>query len=255
MEDERKKFVESVAVALAIVALMWGIEFYEFFTGKQLYTWGVYPRAWDGILGIFRAPFLHSDWGHIIANSGPVLMLITMMFYFYRRVAISATLIISFLTGFMVWLFAKESYHIGASGVVYGLVAFVFWSGIFRRNPQSIVLSLIILTLFAGYFVGIMPDESKQNISWESHLFGGLVGIFTAFLFKNTIEKGEDSEVSAWAESEETRKHFLPQDIFEKTKYERYLEEMERRRQEEIRLRLLEEQRRQSFMRGDQGEA
>lgn len=240
MNNEREKFTTSALTALLIVLLMWVVESYEVIFGTTLYKWGIYPRAIDGLLGIFTAPFLHSDWGHLISNSGPMLMLLTMLFYFYRKVAIASLFIITFLTGFSVWLFANQAYHIGASGVVYGLVAFVFWSGVFRRNIRSIVLALIILTVFASYFIGIMPDETKANISWESHLFGGLVGIFTAFLFKNAIEKEEIPDESAWQTTDEVRKPFLPTDVFEKTKYERYLEEMERRRKaEEERQRII----------------
>ena len=246
MTEEKKKLYSSLAVAAVVVALMWLVEIYEATTGNILYRWGIYPREWDGIKGIFLTPFLHSDWGHLISNSGPMFMLITMIMYFYRRVAVPSLLLITFLTGFSVWLFAKDAYHIGASGIVYGLVAFIFWSGIFRRNIRSVVLALIILVVYAGYFIGIMPDKTRMNISWESHFLGALMGIFTAFLFKNAIEKEELVKDDPWAQEITERTYFLPRDVFEKTKYQRYLEKLERQRQETLRRQQLAELRRQS---------
>lgn len=142
------------------------------------------------------------------------------MVIFYRKAAIPSFIVIQVVTGFSVWLFARPSYHIGASGIVYGLVAFVFWSGIFRRNIRSIVLALIIVILYSGYFYGIVP--TKEGVSWESHLFGGFAGIFAAYLFKNIGEE-ETVSVNVWDEEEE--KYFLPRDVFEKTKWQRRMEE------------------------------
>ena len=143
---------------------------------------------------------------------------------FYKRVAIPTIFIITIFTGFTVWLFARESYHVGASGVVYGLVSFLFWTGVFRRNLKSIVLSLVVLTVYGGYFHGIVP--SKEGVSFESHLFGALVGIFTAFLFKNTKELDEAEEESPWEEADEERQYYFPRDLFEKTKMQRYLDSL-----------------------------
>lgn len=180
--------------------------------------WGIFPREWDGIFGIIAAPYIHSDFQHLASNSVPLVVLTTIMMFFYSRVAIPSYFIIQFLTGFAVWLFARPSYHIGASGIVYGLVAFVFWSGVFRRNMRSIVLALIVVILYSGYFHGIVPN--KEGVSWESHLFGGLVGIFTAFLFKDIKETGDEVH-DPWADEEEPSRYFLPRDTFEKTKWQR----------------------------------
>jgi hypothetical protein len=153
------------------------------------------------------------------------------MIFFYRKVALPSYIVIQLFTGFAVWIFARPSYHIGASGVVYGLVSFVFWSGVFRRNIKSIVLALIIVVMYSGYFYGILPN--KEGVSWESHLFGGIVGIFTAFLFKNIQEEDEKEVVYSWElEEEEEGGYFLPRDIFEKTKEERRIEAEIKRRQE-----------------------
>lgn len=216
--------------------MMWSTEIFEYFSQTRLTRWGIYPREWDGFLGIFRSPFLHSDWGHLLSNSAPMLVLTVIMMNFYRRVAIPAFFVIMTFTGFVVWLFARESYHVGASGVVYGLIAFVFWSGIFRRNSKSIILALLIAMVYGSFFQGIIPQPEEEHVSWESHLYGALVGIFTAFLFKNTIEKDEVPPPNPWA-NETNDQPFLPSDIFDMTRHERYLAEQKRRaleRREEL---------------------
>ena len=145
------------------------------------------------------------------------------------------------LTGGAVWLmgnfFDNETgnfSHIGASGVVYGLVAFVFWNGVFVKSRESIVLALAVLVLYGGMFAGILPDQ--PGISWESHLFGGLIGIFTAYYYKDDLLEEVDrvkkmKEPFNWGEEFNPHsgggKYFLPRDIFEKTKEERRREEME----------------------------
>ena len=119
----------------------------------------------------------------------------------------------------------------GASGVVYGLVSFLFWTGIFRRNLKSIILSLAILVMYGGYFHGIVP--TKEGVSWESHLFGGLVGIFTAYLFKNVREDDETERPDPWADERGKEEYFLPRDTFEMTKQERYLQSLNPKTEEE----------------------
>ena len=128
-------------------------------------------------------------------------------------------LMIYILTGLSVWIFGRRVFHIGASGVVYGLVAFVFWMGIFRRSIKSIILALIVTVLYSGYFFGILPNQ--EGISWESHLLGGIVGIFTAYWFKEQIEADELPPPPSWANEPTDKSYFLDRDAFEKTKAER----------------------------------
>lgn len=127
------------------------------------------------------------------------------------------------LTGLSVWIFGRRVFHIGASGVVYGLVAFVFWMGIFRRSLKSIILALIVTVLYSGYFFGILPNQ--EGISWESHLLGGLVGIFTAYWFKELIESDEVVQAPSWENEPASTQFFLDRDVFEKTKAERQQEQ------------------------------
>ncbi len=224
MGEKNNDIFQQLLFPTGIVALMWLVKIFEVAKGSKLTRWGIFPRDLDGVFGIVTAPFIHSDWQHLMSNSLPMFMLLGMLMVFYKRVAIPSTIIITVLTGFTVWLFARESYHVGASGVVYGLVSFLAWTGVFRRNLKSIILALVILVMYGSYFHGIVP--TKEGVSWESHLFGGMVGIFTAFLFKNVKEDDEAERHDPWADERGNEEYFLPRDTFEMTKEERYYQSL-----------------------------
>ncbi len=202
-----------------VVLTLWVIHIFKLLPA---YKYGLQPRVWDAITGIFTSPLIHSGYEHLSSNSVPLFVLMSMILFFYRRVAIPSIIIIYLFTGIAVWLFARPANHIGASGVVYGLVSFMFWSGLFRRNMRSIVLALVILIMYSGYFHGILPNQ--EGISWESHLFGAIVGIFAAYLLKGVKEEGEEEEEHVW-EDEEPR-YFFPRDLFEKTLEEREMDKL-----------------------------
>jgi len=158
---------------------------------------------------------------HLINNSVPLFVGLAMIAYFYRRVSAKSIFLIYVLTGLGVWLFGRPVLHIGASGVVYGLISFIFWSGIFRRNIRSIVLALIILLLYSGMFLGVLPNQ--PGISWESHLIGAIVGILIAFVFRNEMEYDEEvmAQPPSYALEEEQEDFFLSRDAFSQTKRQR----------------------------------
>ena len=224
MTEKDNNIFSKLLFPIGVIVLMWLVKIVEVIQNHKYTRWGIFPRDIDGLPGIIAAPFIHSDWQHLMSNSIPMLALMSMVMVFYRRVAIPSIIIITVFTGFTVWLFARDAYHVGASGVVYGLVAFLAWTGIFRRNLKSIILALVMLVAFGSYFHGIVPN--KEGVSWESHLFGGLVGIFTAFLFKNVKEDDEADKVDPWADEVGSEQFFLPRDTFEKTKQEKYLESL-----------------------------
>ncbi|MBR9921483.1 MAG: rhomboid family intramembrane serine protease [Bacteroidetes bacterium] len=214
-----RRFRESLNFPLVFVGIMWVIHLLKSVLDLNLVQFGVYPRVTQGIKGIFFSPLIHSDWHHLLSNSVPFVVLSVMIFFFYRRVAIRSYILIYILTGLAVWLFGRRVFHIGASGVVYGLLAFVFWSGIFRRSLKSIVLALIVTFLYSGYFLGVLPNQ--EGISWESHLLGALAGIFTAFWYKNEIEADEIPKKPSWADEEpDPPRYFLERDVFDRKRGE-----------------------------------
>jgi membrane associated rhomboid family serine protease len=214
-------FRQSLRFSLVLLAVIWCVHLYfVIFPVEKAYL-GIYPRQIWGSLGILTSPFVHGSWSHLLSNSGPLVVLSFLLSYFYRRISLGVILRLYLLTGVFVWIFGRSVYHIGASGVIYALVSFVFWSGIFRRQIKAIVLALVVTVLYSGMFLGLIPE---QGISWESHLLGALVGIGVAFLYRK--EKASNEHWATVRESvlppaEENAQFFFPQDVFDKTRKQR----------------------------------
>lgn len=215
-----KRLRDSLKTPLILLALLWAIQVLQWLTGIDLGFLGIFPREIPGLKGVLFAPLIHGGFGHLLANSVPFLVLGSMTLFFYPRIARSAFFLIYILTGLAVWIFGRQVFHIGMSGVVYGLVAFIFWNGVFRRNIKAIALAAIVLFYYGSMLTGILPMQ--EDISWESHLLGGFSGIFVSFLFKNRLEADEAPAPPPIPEPEE--RFFLDRDTFEKTREQRKAE-------------------------------
>jgi len=205
--------VGSLRTSALVVAVLWILHLLQRLVSVDLGVWGIYPRTVSGLRGILLGPWIHGDWAHLISNTPPLFALLTLVTYFYRRVAIPAFFLIFLLTGLGVWVFGRPVFHIGASGVVYGLVAFVFWLGVFRRNGKSIALALLVAFYYGSMVLGVLPGQS--GISWESHLLGALAGVFTAFLLRDFREPSayrERLRQEVFRHQEKT--YFLPRETF-----------------------------------------
>ncbi len=213
-----KSLSTAVQFPIYLILIMWLVHILKLTLNLSLGNYGLLPRSTDGIIGIFTAPFIHGSFQHLTSNTIPLFILTLIILLFYRKIAYQSMLLIYVLTGAAVWAFARgNQIHIGASGVVYGLVSFVFWTGIFRRDVKSIMLALVMTILYSGLFLGILPNQ--KGISWESHLFGGIVGIFVAFLMKDYRDKEE--VIAPDLEDSTSQRPFLPPDTFELTRAER----------------------------------
>lgn len=201
------------------MVVIWGVFAVEAFASLDFGAYGVYPREVFGLRGVLFAPLIHADFGHLVSNSAPMFILTFIVMYFYKRVAIRSIVMIYLLTGFAVWLFARNKWHIGISGVVYGLLGFILGCGIFRRNMKSTILALVVMVLYGGFLSGVLP--TNKDISWESHLLGAVVGVFTAYWYKEEIEADEQRKPPSWEGEQEQSAFFLDRDVFEKTKAER----------------------------------
>jgi len=185
---EAVRFRYSVVYTLSFVMLLWVIKAMEWALSFDFGIFGIHPRTIEGTFGIITAPLIHGDLMHLISNSFPLILLGVCIFYFYNRIAVEVFFWIYFMTGFWVWIMARDAYHIGASGIVYGLVAFLFFSGLFRKDTRAVAISLIIIFLYGGMCYGVIPSDPR--ISWESHLMGSVTGIFGAFYFRNVVMPG-----------------------------------------------------------------
>ncbi len=170
---------------------------------------GIYPRKFEGLRGILFGPFIHSDINHLFNNSIPLLVLSIALFYFYKNIRWKVLLYGMLLTGFLTWLIGRPALHIGASGVIYMLTAFLLFKGIFSKQYQLIALSLVVVFLYGSFLWYVFPIDPK--ISWEGHLSGLIVGFVFSILFrKNPIEnkKYEWEQEDYLPEEDEFLKHF-----------------------------------------------
>lgn len=169
---------ESFVIPFRLVFIMWATYVLGTMINFDLALLGIYPRTFLGMSGILFAPMIHGSVVHLISNTLPLLFLGTILFMFYDRIARRVFFQCYFFTNILVWIFARPSFHIGASGLVYGLAAFLISFGIFKKDFRSLIISIIILILYGSLIYGVLPIS--EGVSWESHLMGALIGIGSA---------------------------------------------------------------------------
>ena len=180
--NEQNQNLSRILIPMFFPVVLWVVHLFFYFLSTDFTRLGLLPRTPVGLLGIITSPLIHADFSHLISNTIPLLILGWIIFNFYPKVSYLLFFFVYFMTGILVWIFARQVYHIGASGIVYGFVSFLFFSGIFRRDNKSIALALVITFLYGGLVWGILPG--LEGISWESHLFGGISGLLAAYMFR-----------------------------------------------------------------------
>ncbi|MEP7129231.1 MAG: rhomboid family intramembrane serine protease [Chitinophagales bacterium] len=177
-EEEKKRITVSLLIPLYFVSVLWLVYFTEYATNLDFSWLGILPRTFGGLGGIIFTPFLHGSFGHLLSNTVPLLVLGFGLIYFYRSIAYKVFLWIWFIDGLGVWILGRESYHIGASGLVYGMAAFLIFSGILRSNRRLLALSMAVVFVYGSLIWGMLPYI--PDVSWEAHLFGFLAGVYFA---------------------------------------------------------------------------
>lgn len=179
----RNSLRNSIVIAVSFAAVLWGLRLFEFAIGVNFYALGVYPRTESGLLGVITAPLIHGSWEHLIGNTLPLVLLGSMLLYGYPRSRFFALAGIWLLSGMGVWLFARSSYHFGASGLTHGIFFYLFVGGILRRDKRSAALLMVAFYMYGGMLLTILPGD--PGISFESHFFGALSGGLLAYAFRN----------------------------------------------------------------------
>ncbi|WP_348714795.1 rhomboid family intramembrane serine protease [Tenacibaculum sp. 190130A14a] len=183
--EEKLQYSNSIfLIPTILVFSIWFIYYLEIRFGWNFNKFGVLPRKLSGLKGVFFTHFIHSGTKHLFNNSVPLFVLTASLFYFYKEVASKVLIYGALLTGMLTWIIGRESYHIGASGVVYLLFSFVFFSGIIRKHFRLISMSLIVIFLYGSMIWYIFPV--KEGMSWEGHLSGFLMGLVFAYIYRNT---------------------------------------------------------------------
>ena len=178
----RASFRLAFKFAVGFVALIWLIDILNWALDLELQRFGVRPRQFAGLPGILLAPLLHGGPVHLIANSLPLLVLGTGMLYLYPNSAVKVLPAVYLGPGMAVWLFAEGGVHVGSSGLVYGLVSYIFVAGIIRRDRRAIAASLLVCFLYGTLVWGVLPI--RPGVSWETHLAAALIGLLLAIALR-----------------------------------------------------------------------
>lgn len=193
MAEEKKRFIYSLVFPGFFLLLIWLVAFFEFSMELSFAHGGVYPRRWSGLQGILFSPLIHGGWRHLINNSMPVFLLSTALFYFYRDIAYKIWILIYFMGGILLWGVGREAYHIGASGLIYGLAAFLFLSGIIRRVRSLTAISLLVVFWYGSMWWGLLPID--VDVSFEAHITGAVSGLVLALVYRDQGPLPEKTEL------------------------------------------------------------
>ena len=180
---------------------MWSIKTVEYIFNYSFISFGIYPQKISGLKGIIFSPFIHQDFTHLINNSYPIIILGGLLFLFYKKIATEILLWLYFTSGFWLWIIGRNSFHIGASGIIYAIASFLFFSGLIKKNSRFSAVSMLIVFLYGSMVWGIFP--LKEALSWEGHLSGFLSGLLISFFYKN---EGPKKEKYQWEIEEEEKK-------------------------------------------------
>lgn len=198
---ERYRFLGSLALPLWLACCMWLVKISEVIFHIDLSYLGVQPLCISGLRGIILMPFLHGSWQHLMANTIPILVLGTALYYFYRQVATRVIILSILISGLLTWCGARGGVHVGASALVYGLTTFLIISGFIRSNHRLIAISLITIFLYGGFIWGIFPAFTEfRNISWQGHLSGLITGITLAIYYR---KEGLQREIHNWDDDDD----------------------------------------------------
>lgn len=177
--------LEVVLFPLLFGLAIWTVYWFELRFGFDFSRYGIYPRTVQGLKGIIFSPFVHGSLSHLYNNTIPLLILSAALFYFYSHVSWKVLLYGILISGLLTWVFAREAFHIGASGVIYLLSSFIFFRGIRARYYRLVAVSLIVVFLYGSLVWYLFPIDNK--ISWEGHLSGFITGFIFSFVFRERL--------------------------------------------------------------------
>ena len=214
----QRNFKLAFKLTFWFAGLLWAILIADTVFGLGLARYGLRPRHLDGLVGIFTAPLLHSGAEHLFSNTLPLVISLTTVLYLYPRSAMRVIPIIWIGSGLLAWIIGRESLHFGASGFVYGLLAYVFISGILRMDMRSVAVSVMVWFLYGSMIWGVLPI--RPNMSWELHLTGAILGVAMALVYRRwdltpvkRYSWEDDDSVPEWFPLKEPSLHDPARDV------------------------------------------
>lgn len=186
-QDQFRFSTGVIAYPIFFVLFIWIVFWFEVRFGYSFNDFGVFPRTLSGLKGIVFSPFIHSNIEHLYHNSIPLFVLSAALFYFYRPISWKVIIYGILFSGFLTWCIGRPANHIGASGLIYVLMSFTLFKGIFAKHFRLIAVSLLVVFLYGSMIWYVFPV--KENMSWEGHLSGLIVGFLFALIFRKSIAK------------------------------------------------------------------
>ena len=178
----RSNFVLALRISLAFTGILWAIFIVDAVFALRLGQYGLRPGSLPGLSGVVTAPLLHGSFQHLLSNTLPMFISLTATLYLYPNSSVRVIPLIWLGSGLLAWFIGRPSLHFGASGLIYGLLAYVFFSGILRRDLRSISVSLLVGFLYGSMVWGVLPI--RPHMSWEMHLSGAVIGTLLAFVYR-----------------------------------------------------------------------
>ena len=201
----KQQFKDAVFIPFILGILMILSFILEKGMGWDFHTAGIYPRRIENIGGIFTVIFIHADWSHLFNNVLSFVILSSFLFFFYKQLDLKVMIISYVFIGLMLWIIGRESWHIGASGLIYSIAFFLFFSGVIRKHVPLIAISLIVAFVYGSMIWHVFPWQNQDPISWEGHLSGGIVGFVLSVWYRND---GPQKPVKEWEEEEDDDESF-----------------------------------------------
>jgi membrane associated rhomboid family serine protease len=214
----QSNFRLALRISLVFTGILWSILIVDSAFGLGLGRFGLRPGSAPGLVGVVTAPLLHGGFEHLLSNTLPLVISMTATLYLYPRSAVRVIPVIWLGSGLLAWFIGRNSLHYGASGLIYGLLAYVFISGLLRRDMRSIAVSLLVGFLYGSMVWGVLPI--RPHMSWEMHLSGAVIGAVLAFVYGKwdriplvRYEWEDDDTVPDWF-PEEANEEFDPADRY-----------------------------------------
>jgi len=205
----QRSFKLALKIALYLTGLLWLILFVDEFLGLELTRFGLRPGQIKGLVGLLTVPLLHGGAEHLFSNTAPLIVSMTSILYLYPKSSLRVIPIIWIGSGLLAWFIGRPSLHFGASGFIYGLLAYVFISGILRMDMRSVAVSVMVWFLYGSMIWGVLPI--RPNMSWELHLAGAILGVALALFFRQwdvtpvkRYDWEDDDSVPDWFPTEES---------------------------------------------------
>ncbi|NLX72884.1 MAG: rhomboid family intramembrane serine protease [Bacteroidales bacterium] len=183
-KPEKRRVMHSIIIPFMVVLLMFSVQLISSLEEWDISFLGVKPRSLQGLPGVLLSPFIHAGWQHFFNNAVSFSVLAVTLFYFYREIAYRVFGVIYLMAGLWLWVGGRDAWHIGASGLVYGLASFLFVSGVIRKHIPLMAVSLFVVFLYGSLVWGMFPLAYNMPHSWEGHFWGFIAGVVAAIVYR-----------------------------------------------------------------------